>query len=421
MRLVDRAHFVPKHSLEAAHSDQPLKVGNVHISAPHMYGSILESLDLEEDSKEGLSFLNIGCGTGYLSCIVACVLGSKSKNLNFGVEIYEDVIQHCHESVQKWKNTHAFNKVVQDVHLEVVHGNGLCISLDDGEARVGFDRIYIGATLSLHHLKRVLALLAPGGILVCPCEDNLIKVTRRRFVQDNLLEYEQDYISCVRFAFMVEEPQITTKIPAFVWSPSQHNQYPSNFMKGVQITLLCAKSRPKITTGSTASSPNAINLLPAEVLKEVFSFMDRRWFDHKDERSAAEKSGSLLLSLRYLTVNWRRRLEDITEATIAEYVDGNNRIAIRQHPEHGFYMLFNAVDEDHDMIEEASEEGYHNESENDNESYVEDNMDGVVENLIAHDMMQEAILDELFQDLSAHREERSNPRTVSIGEDDLQL
>ena len=112
-----------------------------------------------------------------------------------------------------------------------------------------------------------------------------------------------------------------------------------------------------------------ICVLMMMTLKEVFSFMDRRWFDHKDERSAAEKSGSLLLSLRYLTVNWRRRLEDITEATIAEYVDGNNRIAIRQHPEHGFYMLFNAVDED----------------------------------------------------LSAHREERSNPRTVSIGEDDLQL
>jgi protein-L-isoaspartate O-methyltransferase len=63
---------------DMAHTDQPLKEGNVHLSAPHIYGSVLEAFELEQDSS--LSFLNIGSGSGYLSCIVAEILGPKSVN-----------------------------------------------------------------------------------------------------------------------------------------------------------------------------------------------------------------------------------------------------------------------------------------------------------------------------------------------------
>mmetsp|Transcript_7457 Transcript_7457/g.13587 ORF Transcript_7457/g.13587 Transcript_7457/m.13587 type:complete len:85 (-) Transcript_7457:1511-1765(-) len=65
-----------------AHSDQPLKEGNVHISAPHIYGSAIEALDLVPNSST--SFLNIGSGTGYISCIAAEILGPNS--LNFGAQ-----------------------------------------------------------------------------------------------------------------------------------------------------------------------------------------------------------------------------------------------------------------------------------------------------------------------------------------------
>lgn len=65
-------------NLHVAHSDLPLREGSVHISAPHMYGSILEALELRENSP--LSFLNAGSGTGYLSCIVATILRSPSSH-----------------------------------------------------------------------------------------------------------------------------------------------------------------------------------------------------------------------------------------------------------------------------------------------------------------------------------------------------
>ena len=52
----------------------------MHISAPHIYGSAIEALDLVPNSRT--SFLNIGSGTGYFSAIVADILGPDS--LHYG-------------------------------------------------------------------------------------------------------------------------------------------------------------------------------------------------------------------------------------------------------------------------------------------------------------------------------------------------
>lgn len=61
-----------------AYADKPLRDGNVHISAPHIYGSVLEALELPKNSS--LCFLNAGSGTGYLTCIAATILGHRSNH-----------------------------------------------------------------------------------------------------------------------------------------------------------------------------------------------------------------------------------------------------------------------------------------------------------------------------------------------------
>ena len=61
-----------------AHSDQPLKEGNVHISAPHIYGSVIEALELVPDSS--MTFLNAGSGTCYFTCIAATLMGPRSSH-----------------------------------------------------------------------------------------------------------------------------------------------------------------------------------------------------------------------------------------------------------------------------------------------------------------------------------------------------
>lgn len=83
-----------------------------------------------------------------------------------GVEIHEDVAQHCKESIARWKEHHAPARAIH--HMDIIHGNALQIAADEGEASLGFDRIYIGAAVDGIVLFRLKKLLKPGGILVGP-------------------------------------------------------------------------------------------------------------------------------------------------------------------------------------------------------------------------------------------------------------
>lgn len=143
-----------------AHADEPIREGGVHISAPHIYGTIAEALDLPRNSS--LSFLNIGSGTGYLSSIVAHILGPTG--VCFGVEINSSVLEHCHASMGRWKA----DQDVELAHMEFFHGNGLHIDASIGESLIGYDRIYVGAAVESSCVKQLASLLRLGGILVAP-------------------------------------------------------------------------------------------------------------------------------------------------------------------------------------------------------------------------------------------------------------
>jgi len=155
--------FLPQNLPHLAHRDQPIREGHVHISAPHIYGYVLEALDLTPNSS--LSFLNIGSGTGYLSCIAAHLLGPTG--ICYGVEISKEAVEHCLASVQRYK---AANPDTTDMypHMEFVHGNGMHIDASVGESLVGYDRIYVGSSIERSTLIQLASLLRPGGVLVGP-------------------------------------------------------------------------------------------------------------------------------------------------------------------------------------------------------------------------------------------------------------
>ena len=157
-----------------AHTDQPLKEGNVHISAPHIYGTVVEALELHPQSS--LSFLNLGCGTGYLSSIAAHILGPTSSHV--GVDIHEDVVQHCRDAIARWRKERPASTPVPP--MDIVHGNALHVDETKGEARVGFDRIYIGASVEKCKLASLAGLLRLGGILVGPGKSVNVCPTRAR-------------------------------------------------------------------------------------------------------------------------------------------------------------------------------------------------------------------------------------------------
>ena len=126
------------------------------------YGSVVEALELVPNSCT--SFLNIGSGTGYVSCIVAHILGPASTH--YAVDIHEDVLEHARQSIGEWKESRLDEDSLGQIQL--LHGNGLCINTDHGEGAVGLDRIYIGAAVAKKYLVQLVQLLKPGGILVGP-------------------------------------------------------------------------------------------------------------------------------------------------------------------------------------------------------------------------------------------------------------
>ena len=70
-RAVDRSDYYLEGHKENAYKDLAWKHGNIHLSAPCIYTEVMESLKLEP----GLSFFNLGSGTGYLSTMAGLMLG----------------------------------------------------------------------------------------------------------------------------------------------------------------------------------------------------------------------------------------------------------------------------------------------------------------------------------------------------------
>lgn len=85
-RAVDRADYIRSSHREVAYRDLPWKHGNIHLSAPCVYSEVMEGLCLEP----GLSFLNLGSGTGYLSTMAGLLLRKKIAILiiNVNCNIY---------------------------------------------------------------------------------------------------------------------------------------------------------------------------------------------------------------------------------------------------------------------------------------------------------------------------------------------
>lgn len=275
-RNVDRKYFVPKDQEPLAHADQPLKEGNIHLSAPHIYGSALEALELRENSA--LSFLNIGSGSGYMSCIVASILGEHSTN--YGVEIHREVVEHSQNAISEWKST--FPAAIP--HIDIVHGNALNLAMEEGEALIGFDRIYVGAAIEPSALSKLTVLLKPGGVLVGPVGDELQKIVR---IKNTTVEASSDdlsiqVISGVRFASLVSSPNLKAVLPSRVWSPSIHKSYPPSFRRASMALMLCSHSeyhQPLVKEPEPQPHVNLASTLPRFVWMEILSYTHRNWFE----------------------------------------------------------------------------------------------------------------------------------------------
>ncbi|KAL4655441.1 protein-L-isoaspartate O-methyltransferase domain-containing protein 2 [Arapaima gigas] len=167
-RAIDRADYYLDEFRDNAYKDLAWRHGNIHLSAPCIYSEVMEALDLQP----GLSFLNLGSGTGYLSTMVGLILGPFG--VNHGVELHADVIEYAYQKLDFFiRTSDSFDKF-EFCEPSFVVGNCLEMGLDCRQ----YDRVYCGAGVQREHESYMRNLLKVGGILVLPLEEKLTKITR---------------------------------------------------------------------------------------------------------------------------------------------------------------------------------------------------------------------------------------------------
>ncbi|XP_027011956.1 protein-L-isoaspartate O-methyltransferase domain-containing protein 1 [Tachysurus fulvidraco] len=189
-RAIDRGDYYLEGYRENAYKDLAWKHGNIHLSAPCIYSEVMEALKLQQ----GLSFLNLGSGTGYLSTMVGLIIGPFG--VNHGVELHKDVVEYAKEKLEEFiKNSDSFDKF-EFCEPRFVVGNCLEISSDSHQ----YDRIYCGAGVQKDHENYMKVMLKVGGILVMPIEDQLTQITRT-----GQSSWESKNILAVSFAPLVQQ------------------------------------------------------------------------------------------------------------------------------------------------------------------------------------------------------------------------
>ncbi|CAH1991419.1 unnamed protein product [Acanthoscelides obtectus] len=200
-RAVDRGEYF-LHDSSNAYKDIAWKSGNLHLSAPCIYSEVMEALCLEP----GLSFLNLGSGTGYLSTMVGLVLGIYG--VNHGIEYHADVVQYANRKQDEFKKYSGAIDEFDYCEPKFIQGNCLCLSSD---CFMRYDRVYCSAACPEQYEAYMKNLLKVGGILVMPLHDQLLQVKRKsesNWVTKNLLP--------VSFASIIQPPEGCTDLVSII-------------------------------------------------------------------------------------------------------------------------------------------------------------------------------------------------------------
>lgn len=262
-RAVDRGKFLPnlEEGTSEVYDDAPVRFGHFHMSQPSLYAEAVANLDL----SPGLSFLNVGSGTGYLSSIVSEITGPA---LHHGVDLYSDLLDHAQDMLRVQNKEYIQFFEVNAHDLDLV----MCPR---------YDRMYLGACAG-GQSKRLLALLQVGGVAVGPFETSSGQYIRR-VLRTSETTFDVKNLKQVSFGRLLpsEEP---LRRPSFVlpsppWTPSTHAAHSKGFRNAVREVLL-----------STTRANSPAHIVPRDIfVKHVFGFMHPRWFSSATEDPFRER------------------------------------------------------------------------------------------------------------------------------------
>lgn len=158
MSKVDRKLFVPRTG--KAYNDSPQVIGyGATISAPHMHSHCLSLL--AGHAKPGMSVLDVGSGSGYLTAVFGLMVGEKG--LVVGVEHIPELVER---SIDAIKQTPA-GELMDKGRIIVLEADGKL----GNEEGAPYDCIHVGAAAA-ELPEALVAQLRPGGRMVIPVGTN---------------------------------------------------------------------------------------------------------------------------------------------------------------------------------------------------------------------------------------------------------
>lgn len=191
-----------------------------------MYVKVISSLEIER----GNSILNMGSGTGYLSCIMAFLL--KGFGFVHGVELSKLAYEQSLINIDKWKTKSkiSHNTVIHDEMITVTNGNCFDIDINWSINHCMYDRIYIGAACPNEKLSLFKHLLRQGGMLVAPVDETCELIRIKREIGDIFVE---TVLSAVRFAPLIssveESYHKTVLLPKILYQAHNIGHYPESY------------------------------------------------------------------------------------------------------------------------------------------------------------------------------------------------
>jgi protein-L-isoaspartate(D-aspartate) O-methyltransferase len=162
--VVDRKDFFLEEYKDFAYEDEPSPIGfEQTISQPYTVVFMLELLN----AKSGDKVMDIGAGSGWLTALLAEIVGNKGKV--YGIELIKELCYFAKSNISKYPNL--------EKRVEI-----FCQSADDGLPHIseeinGFDAIIVSAEVAISPQKW-RSQLKIGGALVYPKAGGIFKETK---------------------------------------------------------------------------------------------------------------------------------------------------------------------------------------------------------------------------------------------------
>ncbi|KAH6637498.1 protein-L-isoaspartate O-methyltransferas-like protein [Boeremia exigua] len=152
MLQIDRAHYAPRNPYD----DRPQPIGySATISAPHMHANACESL--LERLPPGAAVLDIGCGSGYLTAVLATLVGPSGSVI--GIDHIQPLVDMARANMAKSEDG---RRMLDEGQVKFVTGDGR----KGWPEGAPYDAIHVGAAAAEHHQELTQQLKAPGRLFV---------------------------------------------------------------------------------------------------------------------------------------------------------------------------------------------------------------------------------------------------------------